>query len=36
MPVNLLDNITVIVCATFVTGTYATALPNEMITRVAA
>jgi len=26
MPVKILDNITVIVCSTFVTGPYATAL----------
>lgn len=36
MPVKILDTITVIVCATFVTGPYATALQNEMINRVAA
>lgn len=35
MPVTILDNIIVIVCATFGTEPYATALPNEMITRVA-
>ena len=35
MPVNILDNITVIVCATFDTGPYATALRHEMITIVA-
>jgi hypothetical protein len=36
MPVNFLDNITVIVCTTLVTGPHAAALQNEMITRVAA
>ena len=35
MPVKILDNSTVILCATVVIIPYATALQNEMITRVA-
>jgi crotonobetainyl-CoA:carnitine CoA-transferase CaiB-like acyl-CoA transferase len=34
MPVKILDNITVIECATFVTGPYATALLADLGARV--
>jgi len=34
MPVNILDKITVIECATFVTGPYATALLADLGARV--